>query len=775
MAHAQNAWLGGTSGNWTDGPNWSLGIAPGAGGGGENDQAAIDNAPAARLDLSQLGGALFLNTLGIGGTAGSAGDLSIAVPSNGGFYSPIFPGAFALGTNGGTGTLTVDLTAGGTPSAAIVFGAGYAFGVGAGSAAQLNVLGIGLQGGTGNAQWLAIWADPANTTVFGDAGGTAQIAVSGAAAAIQAGAAGIALGSGAGSFGSMTIDNGGRGIFFADGSVSPQFIIGDSGGRGEVTVTGTGPDGTPSRVYFLQGQAVIGNGPGGVGVLTVTGGAQAISGPGPCTGGGGGNNGGGNNGGGNNGGSSGGNSKMADGSQPDPGKPELNKVVGTNDCASSGAPAIGLNGGSGTATVSGPGSIWYVTGRTPSSSDPNAPQIGAVGNLTVGGAGSTGVLTLADGGRVALGQGAFVADPNAGFLVSLTNFTTGLGTLSVAEPGASGTVNFGAPAGAAPVAPGFLEAAAIQFNDPNGRLVFNHTATDYTFAIPTSGPGSLQTLAGTTILTTPGAMAYTGPTLVDGGILRAGAVDVLSQGSQHSVGPAGQLDLAGFNQTVPGMTNAGLITMNPAPGAVPGTTLTVAGGNYVGQGGVIAINTVLAGDGAPSDRLVVNGGTATGDTILRVTNAGGTGALTAADGIQVVQAQNGGSTAAGAFRLDTRVAVGAFEYQLFRGGSTNANDWFLRSALIAVPGSTAAAVEVAPGVVAALPAPGAPAIPLYRPEVALYAPVPAIARQMGLATLGTLHERVGEEENLRGIAESRAYADGAWARAFGERVRNRWD
>ncbi|HEY4249925.1 MAG TPA: autotransporter outer membrane beta-barrel domain-containing protein, partial [Roseomonas sp.] len=59
--------------------------------------------------------------------------------------------------------------------------------------------------------------------------------------------------------------------------------------------------------------------------------------------------------------------------------------------------------------------------------------------------------------------------------------------------------------------------------------------------------------------------------------------------------------------------------------------------------------------------------------------------------------------------------------------------------------------------------------------VALYAPIAAIGRQMGLATLGTLHERVGEEENIRDLQSDSPYANGGWARAIGERSRNRWD
>ena len=40
------------------------------------------------------------------------------------------------------------------------------------------------------------------------------------------------------------------------------------------------------------------------------------------------------------------------------------------------------------------------------------------------------------------------------------------------------------------------------------------------------------------------------------------------------------------------------------------------------------MNTFLGADGSPSDRLVINGGTATGKSFLRINNVGGPGAET---------------------------------------------------------------------------------------------------------------------------------------------------
>ena len=92
------------------------------------------------------------------------------------------------------------------------------------------------------------------------------------------------------------------------------------------------------------------------------------------------------------------------------------------------------------------------------------------------------------------------------------------------------------------------------------------------------------------------------------------------------------------------------------------------------------MNTFLGGDGSPSDKLVINGGSASGTSLLRITNAGGPGAETVANGITVVQAINGGTTVPGAFALAGEVRGGAFDYDLFRGGlgGSSPNDWFLR-------------------------------------------------------------------------------------------------
>ncbi|RYD44061.1 MAG: autotransporter outer membrane beta-barrel domain-containing protein, partial [Sphingomonadales bacterium] len=129
------------------------------------------------------------------------------------------------------------------------------------------------------------------------------------------------------------------------------------------------------------------------------------------------------------------------------------------------------------------------------------------------------------------------------------------------------------------------------------------------------------------------------------------------------------------------LVNAGRIDLTNG-GNAPGDSFTVRG-DYVGANGLLLIDTVLGNDASLSDKLVIDAGAASGTTGITVLNAGGTGGVTAQNGILVVEAINGGTTASGAFALNRRVAVGAYEYFLFRGGTTTGTgeNWYLRSTL----------------------------------------------------------------------------------------------
>ncbi|NGO55390.1 autotransporter outer membrane beta-barrel domain-containing protein [Allomesorhizobium camelthorni] len=145
------------------------------------------------------------------------------------------------------------------------------------------------------------------------------------------------------------------------------------------------------------------------------------------------------------------------------------------------------------------------------------------------------------------------------------------------------------------------------------------------------------------------------------------------------------------------VVNAGRIDLTNGGDSTTDTFTIV--GDYTGDGGLLFLNTVLGDDTSESDKLVIHSGTASGTTGMGIVNVGGAGDSTVQDGIMVVEALNGATTASGAFALNGPVAAGAFEYFLFKGGVTSGTteNWYLRSTLVAPPpGPTVPPPEPAP-------------------------------------------------------------------------------
>ena len=197
-----------------------------------------------------------------------------------------------------------------------------------------------------------------------------------------------------------------------------------------------------------------------------------------------------------------------------------------------------------------------------------------------------------------------------------------------------------------------------------------------------------------------------------------------------------------------------------------GTYKTITTRDYSGNG-VIALNTYLGKDGSPSDNLVIDGGSATGASKLRIKNSGGPGALTTASGIQVVEVVNGGVSGAGAFALSGRAVAGPYEYRLYQGSAAAPTDqnWYLRS-------------EKEPDPPPAPPTPPAPPVPpgptpdpepLYRPEIAAYL---ANQRLVGQMFVQSMHDRLGEPQFI----ESQQFAgDDSKRRALWLRTQGTWE
>ncbi|MCU4122399.1 autotransporter outer membrane beta-barrel domain-containing protein [Variovorax sp. N23] len=251
-----------------------------------------------------------------------------------------------------------------------------------------------------------------------------------------------------------------------------------------------------------------------------------------------------------------------------------------------------------------------------------------------------------------------------------------------------------------------------------------------------SGTGFL-TKEGVGELTLSGANVYTGATNVAAGTVRAGTANTFSAASAHTVAAGAVLDLAGHNQTIAAMTNGGTVSL---PGGTARTTLTV-NGPWVGQGGTLNVALASGSGGVVSDRLVLNGATATasGRATVQVGNQGVLGAMTTGNGIEVVSALNGATTTAqtakDAFSLaGGRIDAGAFEYRLYAADVDGTGEnWYLRSAT----GAVAPAVPGTP--------PLTVPVPTYRPEVPQFAALPEQLRQGNFVMLSNLHQRVGDE------------------------------
>lgn len=244
---------------------------------------------------------------------------------------------------------------------------------------------------------------------------------------------------------------------------------------------------------------------------------------------------------------------------------------------------------------------------------------------------------------------------------------------------------------------------------------------------------------------------------------------------------------------------------------------TLTAMNYVGVGGTIRLNTYLGDDSAPSDRLVVDGGSGTGATQLDIRNTTGPGAGTVANGILVVDAITGATTTPGAFTLaNGELRAGAYDYRLFRGGlnpSNFPNDWFLRSSFVTPPIPPEPPVPPIPPTPPTPPIPivppGPPILPprpppdplppnvlapIIGPELATYGVVQPLARQLGVAILGTLDDRAGDTYQPDGCVVQPAVAPGSlptrkpgpaaapcplfapsvWGRFFGQTIDNHY-
>jgi len=351
------------------------------------------------------------------------------------------------------------------------------------------------------------------------------------------------------------------------------------------------------------------------------------------------------------------------------------------------------------------------------------------GTLAVTGSGFTSARST----TLDAGGGTFDIAP-AGTL-TMSGVISGAGALTKTDSGTMVLANANSYTGGTTISQGTLQLGnggtngSIVGNVVNdGTLAFDRSDT-LTYGGVVSGTGALvQMGTGTTVLT--GNSTYSGPTTVQAGTLTVNG----SISSPVTVASAGTL--AGSGTVIGNVVNQGVVWPgNPVAGDTGYGALTIRG-NYSDPQGQVVFNTFLGIDGSPSSRLVLDGGTTSGTSAVVVHSTGSSGVKTQNNGILLVQAVNGGTTAAGAFVLNGELRSGDLDYRLFRGSvdSSAPQDWFLRSDFIVPPTTvTPTPAELPPG-----------KYPIIGPEIATYAVVQPIAGQMGLTMLGTLHERIGD-------------------------------
>jgi hypothetical protein len=308
------------------------------------------------------------------------------------------------------------------------------------------------------------------------------------------------------------------------------------------------------------------------------------------------------------------------------------------------------------------------------------------GSVTVqsNGGGETGLLASGAGSSINATD-LIVSVSNSGggrggFLQNGASITFSGGSLTTSGPGSYGFL-FQAPTGvlnSLTVTGAHISSAADAFAVQGGLA--NIAVTDST-VIGNNGillSASQNAGVPAVVTMTANASKLTGAILTDN-----------ASTSTVTLGGATVWTMTG-NSNVTNLTNNNSSIIFTPPTGDPtqlGSYKTLTAVNFTGMGGETLLNTYLGADGSPSDRLIINGGTATGATSLMFHNTTGPGAQTTANGILVVDAINGGTTAPGAFVLNGEARAGEVDYRLFRGGlgGSNPNDWYLRSTFIVGP------------------------------------------------------------------------------------------
>ena len=355
-------------------------------------------------------------------------------------------------------------------------------------------------------------------------------------------------------------------------------------------------------------------------------------------------------------------------------------VSGTTSFATTGAGAIGLYATLGGAiSATGSATISTVGGVSP------ATGLGAYG-VNADGAGSQ--INLGAASITTSGAGAFgllasdrAASGSAGSITATGTLTINTTSAAAAAVGLQGN-------GASIVASGggtIVSAGnAIEFREGSNQtatfdnFTINNQTGDLVFADPsTSTVNFNNTTANAGNSNLLDAAASSVATLNANASTLTGAIRTdPSSTSTVNLTKNSTWTMTGSSVVTNLSVNSSVIVF--APPTVGGGFKTLTVTNYVGAGANIRIYAALGGSNSASDQIVINRGSATGTTLLTVTNVGGAGGQTTGLGIPIVVTTNGGTVAPNAFALANTPVVGGYKYTL---DQTNGN-WYLVSSSV---------------------------------------------------------------------------------------------
>jgi hypothetical protein len=416
-----------------------------------------------------------------------------------------------------------------------------------------------------------------------------------------------------------------------------------------ITTTGAGATGvytTAGGTTTLSGTKVATAGPGAVGVATFGGGVANIGGSSVTT--------------------TGLNAHALVAS----GAGSQTNLTGTNLFTTQGAGAIGLyaNAGglisaTGATTVATSGSVSSATGLAANgiNADGSGSKItlGATG-VSVSGAGAFGLLAS---DATASGAAGSIAASGA---LNVTTANAAAAAIGLQGNGASILATAGGTIVSAGDSIVFLGGANqtatfdnFSIANQTGDLVFADPSVatiNFNSTTANAGGGNLLDATNGSIVTlNANASTLTGAIQTDAA--STSIVNLLNHSTWTMTGSSAVSNLA--------VTNSVVVFAPPGSGA-GFKTLTVQ--NYVGSGALMTMNAALGGTGSASDQLIINGGKATGATLLTIHNVGGAGGLTIAGGIPLIIATNGGTIAPNAFALANNPVVGGYQYSLEQTG-----------------------------------------------------------------------------------------------------------